>query len=307
MPSTGPETQVACALIWRNEQILLSKRHRGTHLGGLWEFPGGKFESGEEPMTCLSRELKEELDIVLVDASFMFQIPWNYGEKSVRLWVYEVSRFDGEPRGLEGQDVSWFPSEFLTELQFPRANDAIIRAVGLPRITKILDAKFAREPKTWVREMHDRSVLYLRGLPPGRDLEGAIGLAIGKGHQVILTLDQLTCFQEGCGVHLRKNDEIQDALECLKALDRPWPLTSGIRDESDIVRQRDWPSDAVFISPVRQTSSHFGLPALGWNRFSELACDLGVPAYALGGMTKSDIEVVKRYWGFGVAGISGFQ
>ena len=307
MPSTGPETQVACALIWRNEQILLSKRHKGTHLGGLWEFPGGKFESGEEPMTCLSRELKEELDIALVDASFMFQIPWNYGEKSVRLWVYEVSRFDGEPRGLEGQDVSWFPSEFLTELQFPRANDAIVRAVGLPRITKILDAKFAREPKTWVREMHDRSVLYLRGLPPGRDLEGAIGLAIGKGHQVILTLDQLTCFQEGCGVHLRKSDEIQDALECLKALDRPWPLTSGIRDESDIERQRDWPSDAVFISPVRQTSSHFGIPALGWNRFSELACDLGVPAYALGGMTKSDIEVVKRYWGFGVAGISGFQ
>ena len=307
MPSTGPEIQVACALIWRNEQILLSKRHKGTHLGGLWEFPGGKFESGEEPMACLSRELKEELDIALVDASFMFQIPWNYGEKSVRLWVYEVSRFDGEPRGLEGQDVSWFPSEFLKELQFPRANDAIVRAVGLPRITKILDAKFAREPKTWVREMHDRSVLYLRGLPPGRDLEGAIGLAIGNGHQVILTLDQLNCFQEGCGVHLRKSDGIQDALECLKALDRPWPLTSGIRDESDIERQRDWPSDAVFISPVRQTSSHFGIPALGWNRFSKLACDLGVPAYALGGMTKSDIEVVKRYWGFGVAGISGFQ
>lgn len=307
MPSTGPETQVACALIWRNEQILLSKRHKGTHLGGFWEFPGGKFESGEEPMTCLSRELKEELDIALVDASFMFQIPWNYGEKSVRLWVYEVLRFDGEPRGLEGQDVSWFPSEFLTELQFPRANDAIVRAVGLPRVTKILDPKFAREPKAWVGEMHDRSVLYLRGLPPGRDLEGAVGLAIGKGHKVILTLDQLTCFQEGCGVHLRKNDEIQDALESLKALDRPWPLTSGIRDESDIERQRDWPSDAVFISPVRQTSSHFGIPALGWNRFSELACDLGVPAYALGGMTNSDIEVVKRYWGFGVAGISGFQ
>ena len=307
MPSTGPETQVACALIWRNEQILLSKRHKNTHLGGFWEFPGGKFESGEEPMTCLSRELKEELDIALVDASFMFQVPWNYGEKSVRLWVYEVLRFDGEPRGLEGQDVSWFPSEFLTELQFPRANDAIVRAVGLPRVTKILDPKFAREPKAWVGEMHDRSVLYLRGLPPGRDLEGAVGLAIGKGHKVILTLDQLTCFQEGCGVHLRKNDEIQDALECLKALDRPWPLTSGIRDESDIERQRDWPSDAVFISPVRQTSSHFGIPALGWNRFSELACDLGVPAYALGGMTNSDIEVVKRYWGFGVAGISGFQ
>ena len=62
-----------------------------------------------------------------------------------------------------------------------------------------------------------------------------------------------------------------------------WPLTSGIRDESDIERQRDWPSDAVFISPVRQTSSHLGMPTLGWNCFSKLASDLGVPAYALGG------------------------
>ena len=290
-----------------NDKYLIARRAPGNRSEGFWEFPGGKVESGEEPLTCLSRELKEELDIALVDASFMFQIPWNYGEKSVRLWVYEVSRFNGEPRGLEGQVVSWFPSEFLTELQFPRANDAIVRAVGLPRVTKILDPKFAREPKTWVRDTHDPSVLYLRGLPPGRDLEGAISLAIGNGHRVILNLDQLTCFQEGCGVHLRKGDGIQDALECLKALDRPWPLTSGIRDESDIERQRDWPSDAVFISPVRQTSSHFGIPALGWNRFSELACDLGVPAYALGGMTNSDIEVVKRYWGFGVAGISGFQ
>lgn len=307
MPNTGPETQVACALIWRNEHILLSKRHKNSHLGGLWEFPGGKFESGEEPTACLSRELKEELGITVRDVSFMFQIPWIYEEKLVRLWVYEVPCFDGEPLGLEGQDVSWFPREFLKELQFPRANHAIVRAVGLPRITRILDAKLARDPKGWVTKTRDRSVLYLRGLPPGRDLEAAIDSAIGNGHQVILTLDQLTCFQEGCGVHLRKSDEIQDALECLKTLDRPWPLTSGIRDESDIERQCDWPSDAVFISPVRQTSSHLGMPALGWNRFSELACDLGVPAYALGGMLKSDIEVVKRYWGFGVAGISRFQ
>ena len=307
MPSTGPEIQVACALIWRNEQILLSKRHKDNHLGGLWEFPGGKFESGEEPTACLSRELKEELGITVRDASFMFQIPWIYEEKLVRLWVYEVPVFDGEPRGLEGQDVSWFPREFLKELQFPSANDAIVRAVGLPRITRILDAKLARDPKGWVAKTRDRSVLYLRGLSPGPDLEAAIDLAIGNGHQVILTLDQLTCFQEGCGVHLRKSDGIQEALEYLKALDRPWPLTSGIRHESDIERQRDWPSDAVFISPVRQTSSHLGMPALGWNRFSKLARDLGVPAYALGGMTKSDLEVVKRYWGFGVAGISGFQ
>ena len=146
----------------------------------------------------------------------MFQIPWNYGEKSVRLWVYEVPRFDGEPRGLEGQDVSWFPSEFLTELQFPRANDAIVRAVGLPRITRILDPKFARDPKAWIRKTHDRSVLYLRGLSPGPDLEAAIDLAIGNGHQVILTLDQLNCFKRGAESTLRKMMRSKTLLSVLK-------------------------------------------------------------------------------------------
>ena len=106
MPSTGPEIQVACALIWRNEQILLSKRHKDSHLGALgvsW----GKFESGEEPTACLSRELKEELGITVRDASFMFQIPWVY-EKNWCVCGFMRSSFDGEPRGLEGQDVSWF-------------------------------------------------------------------------------------------------------------------------------------------------------------------------------------------------------
>ena len=62
MPSIGPEIQVACALIWRNGQIVLSKRHAAAHQGGLWEFPGGKFEANENPIHCLQRELEEELE-----------------------------------------------------------------------------------------------------------------------------------------------------------------------------------------------------------------------------------------------------
>ena len=102
MPNTGPKIQVACAIIWRDGQILLSKRHQNSHQGGLWEFPGGKFETGEDPKACLNRELEEELGIRIRDAEFMFQIPWDYGDKAIRLWVYEVFAFDGEPQGLEG-------------------------------------------------------------------------------------------------------------------------------------------------------------------------------------------------------------
>ena len=81
MPNTVPKIQVACALIWRDGQILLSKRHQSAHQGGLWEFPGGKFETGEDPKACLNRELEEELGIRIRDAEFMFQIPFNYYDK----------------------------------------------------------------------------------------------------------------------------------------------------------------------------------------------------------------------------------
>ena len=305
MPNTGPEIQVACALIWRDGQILLSKRHQSAHQGGLWEFPGGKFEAGEDPKDCLKRELTEELGITPRESYFMFQIPWDYGDKSIRLWVYEVFEFDGEPQGLEGQDVNWFSSDALASLQFPKANDAIVRAIGLPRIIRIYDPSLLLEPAIWATQTEYQCLLYFRGLTPGVELETAIDAALTRGHQVILTLDQLPCFRAGCGVHLRKTDRVSDALSHLEKLNDPWPITAGIRDEQDFEKQQAWPFDALLISPVRETPSHDGMPALGWDRFSELASKVGVPAYALGGMTHDDLPMVTEHGGFGVAGIRG--
>ena len=307
MPNTGPEIQVACALIWRDGQILLSKRHQSAHQGGLWEFPGGKFETGEDPKACLNRELEEELGIRLRNTEFMFQIPWDYGDKAIRLWVYEVFAFDGEPQGLEGQVVKWFSVAAVKTLQFPRANNAIVRAIGLPRLMRIYDPSLMLEPAIWGTQNEYQCLLYFRGLLSDVELVTAIDAALSRGHQVILTLDQLLCFRPGCGVHLRKNDSVSDALGQLEKLNDPWPITAGIHNERDIERQRLWPSDALLVSPVRETPSHDDIQPLGWERFSELACKVGVPVYALGGMTRDDQSMVTKHAGFGVAGIRGFQ
>ncbi len=307
MPNIGPEIQVACALIWRDGQILLSKRHQSAHQGGLWEFPGGKFETGEDSRGCLNRELEEELGIRIRDAEFMFQIPFNYYDKAIRLWVYEVFAFDGEPQGLEGQAVQWFSADAVKTLQFPKANDAVVRAIGLPRMMRIYDPSLMLEPVIWGTQIENRCLLYFRRLLPGVELETAIDTALSRGHKVILTLDQLLCFRPGCGVHLRKTDRVSDALGQFEKLNEPWPITAGIRHERDIERQRMWPSDALLISPVRETPSHYDMEPLGWERFSELARKVGVPAYALGGMTRDDQSMVTKHAGFGVAGIRGFQ
>ena len=102
-----------------------------------------------------------------------------------------------------------------------------------------------------------------------------------------------------------ETDRVSDALSHLEKLNDPWPLTAGIRDEQDFEKQQAWPFDALLISPVRETPSHDGMPALGWDRFSELASKVGVPAYALGGMTHDDLPKVTEHGGFGVAGIRG--
>ena len=163
------------------------------------------------------------------DAEFMFQIPWDYGDKAIRLWVYEVFVFEGEPRGLEGQAVQWFSADAVKTLQFPKANDAIVRAIGLPRMMRIYDPSLMLEPVTWGTQIEYRCLLYFRGLLSGVELETAINAALSRGHQVILTLDQLLCFRFGCGVHLRKTDRVSDARGQLEQLNEPWPITAGIR------------------------------------------------------------------------------
>ena len=85
MPNIEPELHVACAVIRQGNQVLLSQRLASAHQGGLWEFPGGKVAAQESPEDALARELYEELGIQVRASRFRFQIPWDYGDRRVRL------------------------------------------------------------------------------------------------------------------------------------------------------------------------------------------------------------------------------
>lgn len=305
MLNTAPEVSVACAVIWRDGQILLSKRHAQSHQGGLWEFPGGKLESNESPESCLRRELQEELGIAVRDTLPICQIPWDYGDKRVRLWVFEVLSFTGQPEGKEGQRLMWVAPDALGSHDFPKANDPITRAVGLPRLARFFDQRMHQDAARWASQSDVSSLLYFRGMPPSRALEEAIQMALDIGHAVILTQDQLPCYQPGCGMHVRKSDALERALEALSELDQPWPVTAGIRTMADWERQRDWPADAWFVSPIHATPTHPELAGLGLSGFSDLIANIGAPAYALGGMTRDDLDRVHSAFGYGVAGIRG--
>lgn len=106
--------------------ILITRRPDHVHQGGLWEFPGGKVETGETVEAALRRELHEELGIVIQAAEPLLRVRYPYPDKTVVLDAWRVTAYLGEPRGREGQPLVWAPPETLADFTFPAADEAII-------------------------------------------------------------------------------------------------------------------------------------------------------------------------------------
>lgn len=120
---------VAVGVIVRNQQVFLTKRAANVHQGNKWEFPGGKVEENETVEDALIRELEEEIGVFASQFHPLVTVDHDYGDKQVRLNVFLVSEFTGEPIGKEGQLFQWLPVERLEELDFPQANQPIVSAV----------------------------------------------------------------------------------------------------------------------------------------------------------------------------------
>lgn len=110
-------------------RVLLACRPEHKHQGGLWEFPGGKVEPGEQVAQALSRELFEELHIAVRTSAPLLRVEHDYGDKRVLLDVWLVTAFTGEPQGREGQRIAWVAVSELASYDFPAANSAIVQAV----------------------------------------------------------------------------------------------------------------------------------------------------------------------------------
>jgi len=125
------QSHIVLAIILKNErQILIAKREEKLFQGGFWEFPGGKVETGESSNKALYRELREELNISIIEASPLLKFEYEYPEKLLLLDVWVVNSFSGEATGNEGQTVTWIPIDELSSYQFPAANKRILDAIN---------------------------------------------------------------------------------------------------------------------------------------------------------------------------------
>jgi len=121
-PAHKPHYKIAVGIIWNKGQILISKRRENGLLGGLWEFPGGKIEEGENAENCIIREIKEELGVCVKPTTFLKQIKHAYTHFSITMVAYNCDFLHGYPQPLGCDDWRWIRPEQIKRLPFPKAN-----------------------------------------------------------------------------------------------------------------------------------------------------------------------------------------
>lgn len=304
---------VAAVIRNAQQEILLALRPSDKHMGGLWEFPGGKCEPKESPQQALARELHEELGIVINNPQPLIQVRHDYPDLHVLLDVYAVSSFTGQAHGAEGQKVRWVASRTLADYQFPAANRTIVSAAQLPQRYMITPEQLSPEQLYAGAEQlltNGCELLQLRATHLSIDEYKALAhrlQALCAGRAQLMLKGDLTWHAEfpDAGWHLTAQQLCQ-----LAGRERPLAvgryLAASCHNLKELQLAAALEVDFVTLSPLLPTQTHPGAASLGWDAAQALLREFNAPVYLLGGLTEQDIEQARAVGGQGVAAIRGF-
>jgi len=302
---------VAAVIRDDNQQVLIAKRPDHAHQGGLWEFPGGKRDASESPEQALIRELQEELDIRATQYRPLIQVPYRYPEKSILLDVWEVSAWQGQPHGKEGQPIQWVREGELGNYHFPDANLPIIKACQLPPLYLITPV-VGEDENVFVQQL--QAAL-------------ASGISLVQYRQKGLSVDQFeslasqvvqACRAAGARVILNSAPELVERLqadglqlntsELMSLTHRPlsdrYLVAASCHNQAEIQRAAELDLDFALLSPVQPTATHPEAHPIGWEQFADIVKRASLPVYALGGVSRLDME---RAWQAGGQGVSAIR
>ena len=122
-------TEVVAALIWKNNKFMICQRPAHKARGLLWEFVGGKVESGETKEQALVRECKEELNILLSVGDVFMEVTHEYPDITVHLTLFNASITEGNPQKLEHNDIQWITPSEITKYEFCPADEEILKTL----------------------------------------------------------------------------------------------------------------------------------------------------------------------------------
>jgi len=288
----------------------LSRRRKGTHLAGLWEFPGGKLEAGESLSEALQREIKEELDIEILTHRPLIQISHSYPEKQVFLDVHLVNTWQGSPAGVEGQQITWVAAEEIDDYPLPPADKPIVTAIRLPS-RYLITAPLIDDESAFLQQLEaslQQGIRLLQLRLPGYD-KGRLAslaervMALCLSHAATLMLkDESLARRLGSGLHLGSSQ--------LRAMSsRSFPqhqlLAASCHTQQELAHAASIGVDFATLSPVQPTATHPQAHPLGWDRFSEMVTPATLPVYALGGMQTDDTQQAWHRGAQGIAAIRG--
>lgn len=121
--------EVAVAVVVSDGKVLISRRMKGTHLEGFWEFPGGKLEPGEPPQLGVIREVREEVNLEVIVEKQLATLDHDYRDRRVRLHFFKCRVHRGEPKPIRCGEVRWISREEIDRVRFPQANKGILAQV----------------------------------------------------------------------------------------------------------------------------------------------------------------------------------
>ena len=119
-------TEVVAALIWDGDKFMICQRPVHKARGLLWEFVGGKVESGETKEQALIRECREELDILLSVGDVFMDVVHEYPDITVHLTLFNATIAAGAPQKLEHNDIQWITPSEIPNYEFCLADEEIL-------------------------------------------------------------------------------------------------------------------------------------------------------------------------------------
>lgn len=302
---------VAAAVLLREDgSFLLAQRPSRTVYAGYWEFPGGKVEPGEAPVDALRREIHEELGIEVDRADPWLTQTFTYPHATVCLHFFRVWHWHGEPHGREGQQLAWQRPGSTDVTPMLPANTPILKALALPAEYAVSNAS-AVGAEQFLAALRGRLTDGLRlvqlrepGLAPdalerlGRD---AVALAHAAGARVLVNADAAMARRLGAdGVHL-------SARQLRATTVRPdFELVGASVHSVDELRHAESLGlDFAVLGSVHATPTHPDTVPLGWDGFAAIARDAKLPVYAIGGMTRDELDRASAHGAHGIAMIRG--
>ena len=303
---------VAVAVVRDPEgRILLAERTPAQVAPGFWELPGGKIDPGETAAEAAARELREETGLVAQSLKPLMRYEHAFPTKRVRLHIFAIERWSGQPIGREGQRLAWSPPASPDVAPILPSNDRILTALGLPTQLVIAEAATARDGEGCLSALAQSlaggaRLAQLRALRLAPDqrvtlARRAVELAQSYDAQLMLAGSAIEARRAAAaGLH-------SPAAELRRMAARPkvdvWSVTC--HDARDIAAASRLGADFAIVSPVRATSSLQLRAPLEWTGLRDLAASAALPVYAEGGVTIADMEEARRAGAVGVVLTAG--